>query len=314
MNKNKLKPYAILILAIGIISMSPKSLQLTLRHQFIKPFVPFAHFLPHKQPTLPSISKAVHKQIDYEPTFPGSAVAKIVFRNPTNWNECFWIKLDSKNRDRVFLGSPALYKNTLVGMVDFIGKTQARVKLITNSNLTVSVRVARGSSQYQDLFSHINAMLSYHLVDELPELKNPLLSLKNTLLQSPQNVFLAKGEIFGSSQPLWRSGNKILMGRGFNASFEDSMSLARDLKTGKNAHEKDGVALIKPDDLLITTGLDGIFPEGLVTARVLTVDPLEEGAYYYSLSAAPIVADLDELNYVEIIEPASKEKLNMIQP
>lgn len=314
MNKNKLKPYAILVLAIGIISMSPKSLQLALRHQFIKPLIPFAHFLPHKQQTNYTLSKIQHKSIEYIPSFPGSSVAKIIYRNPTNWNECFWVKLDSKNKDQVALGSPALHKNTLIGMVDYIGKTQARVKLLTNSNLTVSVRVARGNSQYQDLFSHVNALLSYRLIEESPQIKTPLLELKNQLLKAPQNVFLAKGEIFGSSQPLWRSGSKILMGRGFNASFEDHLSVARDLKTGKNNSEKKAIPLIEPDDLLITTGLDGVFPEGLITARVLTVDPLEEGAYYYSLTAAPIMTDLDELGYIEIIEPLSKEKLSTNKP
>jgi rod shape-determining protein MreC len=311
MHKKNLQPYFILTLALLIIILAPKKAQNILRNQFIKPIIPLANLVPKHKPKDTPPKNIPIKNSSYSPIYPNSVVAKVIFRNPTNWNDFFWVKLDKNNQGRLSKNSPVLYQNTLIGIVDFVGKKEARIRLITNSNLSISVRAVRGGSQYNDLFNHLNTLLSYHCVQEDLVLKESLIHLKEKTIGTPQNLFLAKGELFGSSQPLWRSGNKVLFGRGFNTSFEDNLSLARELVTGKASNKGESLPIINPDDLLVTTGLDGIFPEGLFTARVLTVEPLQEGAYFYNLKAAPIATDLDQIDYVEIIEPLGYEKQNV---
>ncbi|MCH9631802.1 MAG: hypothetical protein S4CHLAM6_01200 [Chlamydiae bacterium] len=306
--------YTILALALLIIISFPKRAQDAMRNQFFRPFIPLANisFKPARKKKI--LSKKIPSQQNlYQPTYPNSTLAKIVYRNPTNWNSFFWISRE-KNSNHIVVNSPVLYQNALVGVVDYLGKKQARVKLITNSNLTVSVRAMRGKNQYYDLINHLNALSSYNCIQSQLPLYSMLANLKTQLLQSKESAYFAKGELFGLSQPLWRANGKILLGRGFNCSTKDQLSVARELTSGGLIDSSDNnAALILPDDLLITTGFDGVFPEGLAVAKVLAVDPMEEGAYYYSLKAAPIIVDFDALNQVEVILPLNfePEKVNL---
>ena len=315
MHKKNVQQYAILALALLIIISFPKRTQNVIRNQFFKPLIPLAHLVPNspKAGRLPQKISAPQKPT-YKPTYPHSTLSKIIYRNPTHWNNFFWISCQ-KNDPNITLNSPVLYQNSLIGIVDFVGEKQARVKLITNSALTVSVRALRGKNQYYDLLNHINALVSYNTIQSHPLLSKELSKLKNQIIQSKESLYLAKGELFGLSQPLWRGDGKILLGRGFNCSVEDSLSIARELSSDQPTNKaKEQPSLILPDDLLITTGFDGIFPEGLAVAKVLTVDPLEEGAYYYSLKAAPIITELDSLSYVEVIAPINFEKKIKVTP
>ncbi len=105
---------------------------------------------------------------------------------------------------------------------------------------------------------------------------------------------LAKGELFGSSLPLWRSYRNILTGYGFNFDFSDVEGEARDLRMGN---------ILRPGDLLVTTGMDGVFPPMLNVARVEDIATLREGSYFYELTAIPTAGDLNELQTVFILPP-----------
>ncbi len=315
MFRNNYLQYATLAFALLIIISFPKRAQNAMRNQFFKPFIPLANltFKPSKTSNTFSKQPPLQRNL-YQPTYPNSTLAKVIYRSPTNWNSFFWINC-KKNDGNIVINSPVLYQNTLIGVVDYLGKSQARVKLITNSNLTVSVRAMRGKNQYYDLLNHLNALSSYNCIQDQQSLYSLLTGLKTQILQSKESLYLAKGELFGLSQPLWRSDGKVLLGRGFNCSVKDQLSIARELSSGDPIHNTgdNNIALILPDDLLITTGFDGVFPDGLAVAKVLTVDPMEEGAYYYSLKATPIIADLDSLNQVEVILPLNfePEKVNL---
>ncbi len=113
---------------------------------------------------------------------------------------------------------------------------------------------------------------------------------------SRDGALLAKGELSGSSHPLWRSRGALLEGTGFNYDFSDSAGPARDLRTTDQP-------ILQPGDLLITTGMDGLFPAGLEVARVATVAPLREGAYFYNLTATPVAPNLDELTHLFVLPP-----------
>lgn len=306
MYRKHLQYYIILGLSLLVVIAFPKKIQNALRSSFYRPLIPLAQFVPkHKDTPLKVPILANTNATPSKPLYPNSTVAKVIYRNPSQWNSFFWIKIDKKNAPFVQLNSPVLYQNALVGIVDYLGGAQARVKLITNANLTISVRALRGKNQYYDLLNHLNSMLCYQRIRAKSSLYQELVDLKEELRKSSEALYFAKGELFGLSQPLWRGDGKILVGRGFNCSFQDHLSLARDLISGTPIGGGKEAPIIQPDDLLITTGLDGIFPEGLAVAKVLAIDPLEEGAYFYSLKASPIIADFDHLNYVEVIAPSS---------
>jgi rod shape-determining protein MreC len=111
---------------------------------------------------------------------------------------------------------------------------------------------------------------------------------------------LAKGELSGSSAPLWRGAGKRLKGTGFNYDRDDEAGAARDLRTGVPKTGGPSTPLIEEGDLLVTSGLDGVFPPGLRVAAVADVETLREGAYFYSLMADPL-ADFEELQAVQLL-------------
>ncbi len=308
MRRHRYQPYLILLFAVFIIAMAPKTLQNVLRHQFLRPIFPLNRVFAHRQnPQLkiPKIAQA--PKPTYHPFYQSAQVAKILYRNPAYWNSFFWIDRGKKNCDdpaNLTLNSPVLYQNALIGVVDYIGKYQSRVKLITSSQLTVSVRVLRGKDQYFDLLKHLNGLLSYRCIQSNVRLSEELEIIRDQIAHQKENHYLAKGEITGLSLPLWRKDSLILKGKGFNCSTPDHLSVARDLFSGiplEGGGEK--MPLIERDDLLITTGFDGIFPEGLVVAKVNSVDAIRPGEYFYSLTATPIIQNLDDLTHVEILPP-----------
>jgi rod shape-determining protein MreC len=69
--------------------------------------------------------------------------------------------------------------------------------------------------------------------------------------------------------------------------------------------------ILAVNDLLITTGMDGIFPPGFQAGIVSKLGVLKEGDYFYDLEAQPIVGALNELSLVFVLPPLLKESLEM---
>lgn len=183
--------------------------------------------------------------------------AKVIFRSPAAWDSTLWINVGKATnaqlgRDIVLHNSPVVVGRSIVGVVDYVGEQQSRVRLITDSGLTPSVRVSRN------------------------------------------NLLLAKGELRGISQPLWRTQKPLLKGSGFNYDFADEKGPAQDLRSGN---------ILRQGDLLVTTGLDGVFPPNLQAARITKVYPLREGDAFYEVDAQPTATELDELSYLFVLKP-----------
>ncbi|MCB1113915.1 MAG: hypothetical protein KDK62_04080 [Chlamydiia bacterium] len=105
--------------------------------------------------------------------------------------------------------------------------------------------------------------------------------------------YLAKGELNGLTKPTFRQSGTILKGSGFNYDFPDAEGPAKSLRED----------ILKPGDLLVTTGFDGVFPKGLKVAKVLKVLPLKEGDTYYNLEAESLAGTLNDLEYLQVIPP-----------
>ena len=248
-----------------------------------------------------------------------NVTAKVVYREPAFWSSLFWI--DVGHNDNQILGyevvasnSPVIVGNVVVGIVDYVGARQSRVRLITDASVCVSVRVLRGSEQNHLLLDHLNVLLDqfkfredlFFSHEEQQNTLNILCHLHDNLKTSVHDRYLAKGELHGSSAPLWRSRLQTLKGVGFNYDYADQEGGARDLRTGECLDKQAGVmqeALLQEGDLLVTTGMDGIFPEGFHVALVEKVAPLEEGAIAYHLEAKSLILNFDEIRKVTILAP-----------
>lgn len=200
--------------------------------------------------------------------------AQVIFRPINTWNSSLWINCGEADNRRlnfevVAKNSPVVVGISIVGVVDFVGEHESRVRLVTDSGLNPSVRVRRGS------------------------------------------LLLAKGELCGESEPLWRSHQSLIQGVGFNYDFSDSEGPARDLRTGEPLEVNSkltATTILQVNDLLITTGMDGVFPKGLKAGIVKKILPLKEGDYAYNLIAESTAGNLNDLALVFVLPPSMKFK------
>jgi cell shape-determining protein MreC len=204
--------------------------------------------------------------------------AKVIYRSPSAWNSSIWVNVgEQENREIgrkvIAKNSPVLLGNSIVGVVEEVNENQSRIRLITDSALSPSVRVKR-------------------------------------IQDGGKITYLAKGYLQGSGNPIWRSRGQVLRGRGFNYDHADEEGPARDLRTGEPLKDKNAAQypLIVVDDLLVTTGMDGVFPADFEVATVTKISPLREGDYYYEIEGRSTVGDLDGLSIVFIVPPTGQTK------
>ncbi len=263
---------------------------------------------------IPKLTQNLKLQIEAVP-------ARVLMRSFDTWNSSIWIDVGSDNNQSyshevIAKNSPVLVGNAVVGVIDYVDKKQSRVRLITDEGLNPSVRAARGGEQEITMGEQVDSVINWIKRKKLSQLsvedKYKLLSLLNTLKTTLQpfkkSFYLAKGELRGSSKPSGRSLNPILKGIGFNYDFDDEEGGGRDLRTGKPLQGKgEAVPILKVNDILVTTGMDGVFPPGLKVATVTKVSLLKEGDYFYELEAQPLVHQLQQLDLVFVI-PSLKSR------
>lgn len=246
-----------------------------------------------------------------------SIAASVIFREPSSWSSALWIDVGEKQNQAlgkkiVAKNSPVLVGTSIIGVVEHVGDTRSRVRLITDERLVPSVRALRGREHNRFLLEHIDALLFaldrredlFASREEAASVLSFLSQLSSKLTSGREDAYLAKGEIFGSSSPLWRSRSPILKGIGFNYDFADVEGPARDLRTGEpygSKERKESIALLRAGDILVTTGLDGIFPAGYRVAIVSKVQMLKEGASSYEIEAIATAGNLDEISHVVVL-------------
>ena len=266
-----------------------------------------------------SYLERLHKQVNLKMQ---ALPAKVIYRSCDSWNCSLWINVgesdNSLYKDKIVTkDSPVLVGNSIVGVIDYVGKHQSRVRLITDPGLTPSVRAARGGEQEALMSEYIDYLLfatrtKKNLLppEEQDQLMPLLETLKETLQPLKKTRYLAKGELRGSRHPTRRGYHQLLKGTGFNYDFADEEGAARDLRTGKLLHNplSAPLPLIRVNDLLVTTGMDGIFPSGLKVAFVTKIDLLKEGDYFYEIEAKPTAGNLHDLSLVFVIPPVGYDK------
>jgi cell shape-determining protein MreC len=243
--------------------------------------------------------------------------ARIIFRDPTSWSSNVWINVGEKDNEMlgklvIAKNSPVVIGSSLVGVVERVEQNISQIRLITDPNLIPAVRAVRGAQQ-----NHIIAEAAKNLY-ELIATKDVLFEngeQKKVFLETLANIlsklntkgksfYLAKGELHGCSQPLWRTCGRKLKGIGFNYEYADEEGPKRDLRTG--IAQKNSISplpILQKEDLLITTGMDGIFPAGLDVAIVTEVSKLKRGDFVYEIEARPTAYNIDELKVVFVMPP-----------
>ena len=268
----------------------------------------------------------VNAKSDYSESAP-YVIAQVLFRNPSRWNSSLWINKGYQDNPLIRKNSPVLSGDSVIGVIDYVGKKSSCVRLITDSGLSPSVRVIRNLQENKLLTCSLKIVQewaneetqAFKSEDEKKAFLWILQNLHQNLTQSSAKTgepeFLAKGILQGSGEPLWKADNALLKGTGFNYDFKDQHGPARDLRTGEiidpteeyagsnYSHKAPKTPIVQIEDLLVTSGMDGIFPEGLKVATVHSIMPLTEGAFTYELYAKPTATDIMNLEYVTILPP-----------
>jgi cell shape-determining protein MreC len=236
--------------------------------------------------------------------------AKVVYRDPSFWSHFLWIDVGQKDNEIlghevVCYNSPVVVGSVIIGVIDYVGQKQSRVRLVTDSSVITSVRVGRGMMQNHVLLDRLNLVLDqlkfredvFFSAEEQENTLNILKHLRDNIQLVGQDCYLAKGELHGAAMSVWKYASPLLAGVGFNYDYSDEEGPARDLRTEH---------LLKEGDLLVTTGMDGVFPEGFQVAVIDKVKPLEEGAASYELQAKSLIENFHEIHKVRVLAPLKK--------
>ncbi len=249
---------------------------------------------------------------------------RVIFRTLDAWNQTLWINIgEAENGEEkiISLNSPVVAGSALIGVVDYVGKNQSRVRLITDPALAPSVRALRGGEQDAVLDEQIELLLDLVKRKKIKNTPNEsfeqlellLTGLKARLNPLKKTWHLGKGELQGLSKPSRRGEGYALKGTGFNYDFPDEKGGPYDLRSGITLSEQGtALPLVKINDILVTTGMDGVFPPGLKVAKINKIEPLKEGDYFYELEASPLATNLQRLSLVFVLPPIgfdSKETL-----
>ncbi|MBA3721817.1 MAG: hypothetical protein H0W88_05390 [Parachlamydiaceae bacterium] len=285
-----------------------------------------ANLAPTALPTINSSYQAYINRLKNIISFKVQALpARIIFRSLGTWNSSFWINVGETDNKQystkiVAKNSPVLSGNSIIGVIDYVGTNQSRVCLITDPRLAPSVRAVRGGEQDFATDNNVDSLLKtlqnkktiIVAEDDRQVLVKLLSQVKETLQPSKKTWYLAKGELQGSVRSSGRVQNQILKGSGFNFDFSDAYGDARDLRTGRllNDNKSTPIPILKVHDILVTTGLDGIFPPNLQVAIIEKIELLKEGDYYYELEARPMAGNLNELSLVLVIPPLNQIEEN----
>lgn len=234
--------------------------------------------------------------------------AKVIFREPTLWNNFLWINVgELQNAELceniIAKNSPVVVGNKVLGVIEEVHSTRSKIRLVTDPSLAISVRVSRGKEQNIAMLENIEELLcSLEVRPDLFEGTSAQVALKQlqtSLIKDIGNHYLAKGILQGSNSSLWRLPAHILQGIGFNYEFSDEEGEKIDLRS-------QNPPIVRIGDLLITTGFDGIFPKGLVTATVVAVEPLNAGDIFYKLRARAAIENIHEIEFVQVLPTVSE--------
>ncbi|EPP34481.1 rod shape-determining MreC family protein [Chlamydia ibidis] len=220
--------------------------------------------------------------------FRDSKPCRIIYRDPAYWGSSCWVNVGKQQG--VQKNSPVLSGKFLVGLVDYVGNTQSRIRLITDVGMKPSVVAVRGGIQAwvvknyaRELINHIEKLSDVYILEkDKYEKIFQLEELESLIPCNEENTWLLRGTLSGRGGSLWQPEASILYGEGFFSS--------------------NGKTTLQIGDILVTTGLDGVFPPGLLVAKVLQIFPPNEGACCFKIEAQSLATDITQ-SHLLILPP-----------
>jgi len=239
-------------------------------------------------------------------------MANVILHAHGDWSHVLWVDQgENAHPFPIQQNCPVLVDDVLIGIVDFVGHSVSRIRLLSDPFVRPAVRVVRRGIDRYELSCASKKIQS--AIEKYPNLmpskkfSNALHKLLNCFVQKlpeEEGVRLAKGELQGAVS----YGSPMLFrGVGFNYEYRDEYGERRDLRTGQKQIAEPKIPLILPGDLLETSGFDGHFPRGLRVATVLSVSPLPEGATSYDILVKSEIPHFEDVEYVTIIPPQPQE-------
>ena len=232
--------------------------------------------------------------------------ARVILREPSFWSSALWIDIGEDSNKQlkkivVAKNSPVLSGDNIVGVVEEVQKNRSRVRLITDNSLTPAVRAVRGALQEDTMLESLAIIKELLSFKESSEERESLIKAIETYEEGVSENFkcvqLAKGILQGSSYPIWRMRSNVLRGIGFNFEFDDEEGFAMEL------HKQHQAPLLQVGDLLVTTGMDGVFPAGLNVAYVTKIFPLKEGSFSYEIEAKSTLPNISTIEHLRVLPP-----------
>lgn len=195
------------------------------------------------------------------PYFKNLILGRVIYRDYSYWGSSCWVNVGKEHG--VKKNSPVVVRKFLIGLIDYVGEKQSRVRLITDVGMKPSVVAVRGGihawvalEQLFSLISRIENLSDQKLEEKYASIKL-LKQAASHIHVDEENTFQLRGVLYGRGGALWQPHASSLHGDLFG------------FIKGKN---------LMPGDILITTGLDGIFPPGLLVAEITKILPETEGA------------------------------------
>ncbi len=131
--------------------------------------------------------------------------ARVIFRSFDTWNSSLWINVGNhiNQTDQgtiIAINSPVVLGQAIVGVVDYVGEHQSRVRLISDSRLIPSVRASRGGEQDLLISEYIEGLLQQLQRKKSPRLSSDHLKSLSELLEQLQHTSISPKKIMVSCQ------------------------------------------------------------------------------------------------------------------
>ena len=240
-------------------------------------------------------------------------LSQVISHQETPWSHTAWINVGKTSEGLPFAieqNCPVVYGKHVVGVVEQVGEKASLIRLLSDPLLRPSVQVMRhGRDSSLDeaillLKTKVEQGRGFFQNERHTKAFSQLLSELESSLPSNSELLLAKGELQGAlslRQPT------LLRGVGFNYDIADEKGPARDIRTGQVDAKGAKLSLILPGDLLLTTGMDGLYPPGFQAGRVQKVLSLEEGGFAYEIEAIISCPTFLRLSKVAILPALPQE-------